>query len=137
MSNSTLFISIAFLIVLSPIFSNRTKLPLAVVEILLGAVALWLGLLDSGNEVFKDLSKIGFFYLMFLAGQEIDIKRFASKKEDIFKAAVIYFSTLYSLSFGIYLVFDLNPVYIIAIPIVSLGMIMALINEHGKEFNKK
>ncbi|MDD5157814.1 cation:proton antiporter [Sulfurimonas sp.] len=134
MSNSTLFISIAFLIVLSPIFSNRTKLPLAVVEILLGSVALWLGVLDSGNEVFKDLSKIGFFYLMFLAGQEIDLKRFKSQKEKIFKNAIVYFSTLYALSFGIYLIFDLNPVYIVAIPIVSLGMIMALINEHGKEF---
>ena len=134
MSNSTLFISIAFLIVLSPIFSNRTKLPLAVVEILLGAIALWLGVLDSGNEVFKDLSKIGFFYLMFLAGQEIDLKRFKSQKEVIFKNAIVYFSTIYALSFGIYLIFDLNPVYIIAIPVVSLGMIMVLINEHGKEF---
>lgn len=134
MSNSTLFISIAFLIVLSPIFSNRTKLPLAVVEILLGAIALWLGILDSHNETFKDLSKIGFFYLMFLAGQEIDLKRFVSQKEVIFKNAIIYFSVTYGLSFGIYLVFDLNPVYIIAIPVVSLGMIMALINEHGKEF---
>jgi Kef-type K+ transport system membrane component KefB len=84
--------------------------------------------------MFKDLAKIGFFYLMFLAGLEIDLKRFIARKENLLKNAIIYFVTLYGLSFGIYLFFNLNPVYIVAIPIVSLGMIMALINEHGKEF---
>jgi Kef-type K+ transport system membrane component KefB len=134
MHSSLIFITIAFLLVLSPIFSKVTRLPIVVVEILLGAGAVWLGFLDGENEVFQKLAKIGFFYLMFLAGMEIDLKHFASQKEKLFKNALIYFVTLYSLSFGIYLIFDLNPVYIVAIPIVSLGMIMALINEHGKEF---
>lgn len=134
MSSSLFFIVIAFLIVISPIFSNLTKLPVVVVEILLGAAAVWFGFLDTNNEVFQNLSKIGFFYLMFLAGLEIDLKQFAAKKGNLLKNAIIYFITLYGLSFGIYLFFDLNPVYIVAIPIVSLGMIMALINEHGKEF---
>lgn len=131
---SILFIELALLIVLSPVFSNLTKLPVAVVEILLGSIAVWVGFVEVNNEVFKVLSKIGFFYLMFLAGLEIDLKRFVAKKDNLSKNALIYFTTLYSLSFGIYLFFNLNPIYIVAIPIVSLGMIMALINEQGKEF---
>lgn len=134
MSSSIIFIGIAFLIVISPVLSKITKLPVVVVEILLGSIAVWLGFLDTNNEVFKYLAKIGFFYLMFLAGLEINLKNFAAQKGNLLKSAIIYFISLYSLSIGIYIVFDLNPVYIVIIPIVSLGMIMALINEYGKKF---
>ena len=134
MSSSALFIGIAFLIVISPVFSKITKLPIVVVEILLGSIAVWIGFLDPNNEVFKYLSKIGFFYLMFLAGLEINLKNFVAQRGKLLKSAIVYFITLYSLSIGIYMFFDLNPVYIVIIPIVSLGMIMALINEYGKKF---
>ena len=134
MSSSALFIALAFLIVLSPVFSKITRLPIVVVEILLGSIAVWFGFLDSNNDVFKYLAEIGFFYLMFLAGLEINLKNFAAQRGKLLNSAIIYFITLYSLSIGIYLFFELNPVYIVVIPIVSLGMIMALINEYGKEF---
>ncbi|MBS4069636.1 MAG: cation:proton antiporter [Sulfurimonas sp.] len=134
MSSSALFIGIAFLIVISPVFSKITKLPIVVVEILLGSIAVWIGFLDPNNEVFKYLSKIGFFYLMFLAGLEINLKNFVAQRGKLLKSAIVYFIALYSLSIGIYMFFDLNPVYIVIIPIVSLGMIMALINEYGKKF---
>jgi len=115
-------------------FSNITKLPIAVIEILLGSLAVWVGLLEADSEIFKSLSKIGFFYLMFLAGLEIDLKKFVAKREFLLKKALTYFVTIYLVAFIYYLVFDLNPIYIIAIPIVSLGMVMALINEQGKGF---
>ena len=134
MSSSALFIGIALLIVMSPVFSKITKLPIVVVEILLGSIAVWFGFLDTNNEIFKYLAKIGFFYLMFLAGLEINLKSFVAQKGKLLKSAIVYFITLYSLSIGIYILFDLNPVYIVIIPIVSLGMIMALINEYGKKF---
>lgn len=134
MSSSALFIALAFLIVLSPVFSKITRLPIVVVEILLGSIAVWFGFLNPNNDVFKYLSEIGFFYLMFLAGLEINLKNFAAQRGKLLKSAIIYFITLYSLSIGIYIIFELNPVYIVIIPIVSLGMIMALINEYGKEF---
>lgn len=135
MGDATLFfITLAVLIILSPMFSNITKLPIAVMEILLGSLAVWVGLLEADSEIFKSLSKIGFFYLMFLAGLEIDLKKFVAKREFLLKKALTYFVTIYLVAFIYYLVFDLNPIYIIAIPIVSLGMVMALINEQGKGF---
>ncbi|MDD5400638.1 MAG: cation:proton antiporter [Sulfurimonas sp.] len=134
MSSSILFIGIAFLLVISPVFSKITKLPIVVVEILLGSLAVWFGFLDTNNEIFKYLAKIGFFYLMFLAGLEINLKNFVAQRGKLLKSAIVYFITLYSLSIGIYILFDLNPVYIVIIPIVSLGMIMALINEYGKKY---
>jgi Kef-type K+ transport system membrane component KefB len=133
MENYIFFTKIALLLISSPIISQITRLPVVVIEILLGSIAVWTGFLDLGNNIFEQIAKIGFFYLMFLAGLEIDLKNYTQHKNDILKKAVIYFTTLYALSFILYLLFDLNPVYIVAIPIVSLGMIMVLINEHGKK----
>jgi Kef-type K+ transport system membrane component KefB len=133
MQNLAFLSQLAFLIVLAPIFSRVTKIPIAVVEIALGTIAVWIGYLDNDNDIFKTIAKIGFFYLMFLAGLEIDLRKFIHFKDKLFKNVLLYFGILYGLSFLLYIVFKLNPVYIVAIPIVSLGMIMALINEHGKQ----
>jgi len=123
---------VVFLVVLSPIIARIFRLPTPVVEILLGSYAVWIGFLYADNDVFKSLAKIGFLYLMFLAGLEIDIQRFLAYRDRFLKKAVLYFITLYGVSLALYFIFGLSPVYIVAIPIVSLGMIMALINQHGK-----
>jgi len=124
---------VVLLMVLSPIISRLFRLPTAVVEILLGTFAIWSGFLHVDNDVFKNLAKIGFFYLMFLAGLEIDIQRFLEYKDRFLKKAMLYFGCLYGISFSLYFIMGLSAVYIVAIPIVSLGMIMALINQHGRQ----
>jgi len=123
---------VVLLMVLSPIISRLFRLPTPVVEILLGTFAVWSGFLHVDNDVFKNLAKIGFFYLMFLAGLEIDIQRFLEYKDRFLKKAMLYFGCLYGISFSLYFIMGLSSVYIVAIPIVSLGMIMALINQHGR-----
>lgn len=133
MENLIFLAHVVLLIVLSPILSRIFRLPTPVVEILLGTIAIWGGFLHADNDVFKNLSKIGFFYLMFLAGLEIDIPKLLHYKERFLKKTIVYFASLYSLSFVAYAFFSLPFVYIIALPIISLGMIMALINQHGKE----
>ncbi len=132
MENLLFLAQVVLLMVLSPIISRIFRLPTPVVEILLGSLAVWIGFLHIDNDVFKNLAKIGFFYLMFLAGLEIDIQKFLMYKDRFLKKAVLYFVCLYGISFTLYLFLGLSEVYIVAIPIVSLGMIMALINQHGK-----
>jgi Kef-type K+ transport system membrane component KefB len=134
MQNLAFLSQIVLLILVAPVFSRFLRLPVSVVEIILGALVVWVGFIQSGNELFANIAKIGFFYLMFLAGLEINLKQFASYKDRYLKSTVHYFLILYGLSFLLYFLFDLNPVYIIAIPIVSLGMIMALISEYGKKY---
>jgi len=131
--NSLLFAQVALLIVLAPVLTYLTRLPLVVVEIILGAIAVWIGFIDGGNEMFRDLAKIAFFYLMFLAGLEIDLRKFFAYRDKLLEHAGVYLFSLYALSIMLYTLFDLNGVYIVALPIVSLGMIMVLINEQGKE----
>ena len=132
MENLIFLAHVVLLMVLSPIISRLFRIPTPVVEILLGSFAVWIGLLHVDNEVFRNLAKIGFFYLMFLAGLEIDIQRFLHYRDRFLKKAILYFICLYSISITLYIIFGLSPVYIVAIPIVSLGMIMALINQHGR-----
>ena len=134
MDNFIFFSQLALLLIIAPIASKAFKIPIVVAEILLGSFAVWIGFIHVENDLFKNIAKIGFFYLMFLAGLEIDLKKFLIHKDKLLKNAIIYFISLYLLSFGIYLIFNLNPVYVVAIPIVSLGMIIALISEHGKSY---
>lgn len=133
MHNLAFLSQVVFLIVLAPFFARLLKAPIVVVEIIIGLLAVSVGFLDTDNTLLKDIAKIGLLYLMFLAGLELDLERFVRFRDKLFKNVLIYFLTLYGLSFLIFLIFDLNPVYIVAFPIVSLGMIMALINEHGKK----
>ncbi len=133
MENLAFLSQVVFLIVLAPFFARLLKAPIVVVEIIIGLLAVSVGFLDNDNDLLKVIAKIGLFYLMFLAGLELDLERFVKFKDKLFKNVLVYFATLYGLSFLIFLVFDLSPVYIVALPIVSLGMIMALINEHGKK----
>ena len=122
------------LMVLSPVISRLFRLPTPVVEIALGSYAVWIGFLNVDNEVFKSIAKIGFFYLMFLVGLEIEIKQFLSFRTRFFKQSILFFGFLYGISILLYFVLDLSAVYIIALPLASLGMVMALINEHGKQY---
>ena len=133
MHNLAFLSQIAILIVIAPIFARYLKISVSVIEIILGALVVWIGFISVDNEIFAVIAKIGFFFLMFLAGLEINIKQFVSFKDRYLNSTIVYFVLLYGLSVVLYLLFELNPVYIVAIPIVSLGMIMALINEHGKD----
>jgi len=132
MSNSVVIITLSLLVLLSPFLSRVTKMPLVVVEILLGSLAGYFGFLVE-NELFKIIAKVGFLYLMFLAGMEVNLKAFGFEKKSLFRRTIIYFTMLYGCSFSLYLYFDLSAVYLVALPIFSLGMLMALVKEYGKE----
>lgn len=57
----------------SPVVSKIIKAPVVVVEIVLGVVAGYLGLIYA-DDTLKLVAKFGFVYLMFLAGIEINFK---------------------------------------------------------------
>lgn len=132
MQEFTLVISICFIIMLSPSFSKLLNIPIVVVEITLGLIAGYLGLIYD-NEILKLIAKFGFVYLMFLAGLEINLKLVNTIKTTLAWNVVLYFISLYSISALICFLFNLSITYFVILPIFSLGMIMMLIKEHGKE----
>jgi Kef-type K+ transport system membrane component KefB len=129
---SLIIVVLSGVVLLTPFIAQTLRIPLAVVEILLGCGVGYFGILD-GNIYIPLIAKTGFLFLMFLAGMEVNLKAFIKMESLLFKRAVGYFIILYSLSALIVWFFNYSVVYLVAFPIVSLGMIMALIKELGKD----
>lgn len=127
-----LMISVCTIIMMSPMVSKLIKTPVVVVEIVLGLIAGYLGLIYA-DETLKLIAKFGFVYLMFLAGLEINFKLVKVIKATLAVNVILYFVCLYSIAALVCWIFDLGLTYFVALPIFSLGMIMMLIKEYGKE----
>ena len=132
MNDVVIIITISVILSISPFFSKYFHVPSLVIEIILGSVAAYLGFLAQ-NHLFKLIAEVGFFYLMFMAGLEVDLRIFSDKKTSFIKEGVLYLLFLYILSFlGIYY-FDLDKLLIILLPMLSVGLILTLYKEYGKE----
>ncbi len=132
--DSTLIINVvtlSLLVMFSPFLSRVSKIPIVVVEILLGSLAAYFSFLIE-TELFKIIAKVGFLYLMFLAGMEVNLKEFGFSKSSLLRRTVIYFLMLYAGALAFFLYFDLSVVYLVAFPIFSLGMLLVLVKEYGK-----
>jgi Kef-type K+ transport system membrane component KefB len=116
----------------APSLSKLFKAPVVVIEICLGLIAGYFGLI-YGDETLKLIAKFGFVYLMFLAGLEINLKLVKIIKATLAWNVILYFVFLYTISALICWLFNLGITYFVALPIFSLGMIMMLIKEYGKD----
>ena len=132
MEKILLMISVCTIIMMAPIVSKMIKAPVVVVEIVLGLIAGYLGLIYA-DETLKLIAKFGFVYLMFLAGLEINFKLVKVIRATLAWNVIFYFIFLYSIAGFVCWLFDLGLTYFVALPIFSLGMIMMLIKEYGKE----
>ncbi|MDR2904828.1 MAG: cation:proton antiporter [Helicobacteraceae bacterium] len=131
MENISLIASLSLLIVLSPFFSRVLGFPVSVAEIILGSIAAFLGFVAKDNALFYTISQVGFLYLMFLAGMEVDLKEFASLKAPLIRRIALFFALIYSVSLFLTITLKLSPIYIAALPTISVGMIMALARASG------
>jgi Kef-type K+ transport system membrane component KefB len=127
-----LIITVCTIIMISPGVSKLSRTPVVVVEIFLGLFAGYFGLLYD-DEILKLVAKFGFVYLMFLAGLEINLKLVKIIKATLAINVILYFVFLYSIAGIVCWLFDLGITYFVALPIFSLGMIMMLIKEYGKD----
>ena len=127
-----LIVSICSIIMFAPALSKLFKAPVVVVEICLGLIAGYFGLIYD-DETLKLIAKFGFVYLMFLAGLEINLKLVKIIKATLAWNVILYFVCLYTISALICWIFNLGITYFVALPIFSLGMIMMLIKEYGKD----
>ena len=70
-----LIITLSLIIIFSPFFAKLLKLPTTPIEIIFGAVLGYAGLLGH-SELFELVAEFGFLYLMFIAGTEVNLKKF-------------------------------------------------------------
>jgi len=130
--NILLIFTLSAILVASPFLSKFIVFPTTVIEIILGAIASYFGLLNE-NEFFEIIAKVGFLYLMFLAGLEINLKEIFKIPKEVFKVGFLYVILLYALSFLSYFVFKLSAIFILIFPLVSIGLVLTLTKEYPKE----
>lgn len=129
--NVTLIITIALVIVFSPFFAKRLNLPTTPIEIILGSVLGYIGFLHE-EHLFDVAAEIGFLYLMFIAGTEINLKNVLKTPKTIMKRVVFYLIILYAFSISFSLYFELGNIFIILLPLISVGLVATLSKEYGK-----
>ncbi|WP_024773615.1 cation:proton antiporter [Helicobacter pylori] len=126
------FALIMLLIVIAPYMSRISRLPITVVEILFGSVGAYVGFIEP-TKGFEIMSEIGFLFLMFLCGLEVEIYLFKKLGVSLLKRIFAYLLILYALSFILTFSLNLEPIFMVIFPIISLGMIMTLVKDYRKE----
>jgi len=130
---------LSIILVFSPYLSKYIYLQTAPIEIILGSILGyigWIGFESEGGHYFDLIAEIGFLYLMFLAGLEINLKSLKKiPREHIIKA--ISFLILLSLLTPIigHLIFRFNYIITVALPLISVGLLATISKEYGKDSN--
>ncbi|MCV3440749.1 cation:proton antiporter [Campylobacter lari] len=115
----------------SPYIAKFLKLPLSATEIMLGSFIGFLGFIGE-SENFKLLANAGFYYLMFIAGMEINLKTFLNTERSLLNKAFIYIMLLYAFSILAVESIDISYIFVIIIPVMSVGLLSTLYRDFGK-----
>lgn len=129
--NILLIMTISLIIIFSPFFAKILKLPTTPIEIILGSVLGYVGFLHD-EHLFDLVAEFGFLYLMFIAGTEIDLKKVLKTPTEVMKRVIVYLAILYTISLGFSLYFDLGKIFIVLLPLISVGLVASLSKEYGK-----
>jgi Kef-type K+ transport system membrane component KefB len=131
-TNILLILTLSLLIWGSPFVAKFLRLPIPPVEIILGSIVAYLGLVGH-NQYFTLIAEVGFLYLMFLAGMEVDLKQITKSPKRVIQRSMLFlfFMVVFSIIFGF--IFDLNTIVIISMPLISIGLLASLSKVYGKE----
>ena len=129
--NIVLIVTISLIIMFSPFFAKFLKLPTTPVEIILGSVLGYFGFLHE-EHLFDLIAEFGFLYLMFIAGTEINLKNVLNTSATIMKKVAIYLFFLYAFSILFAIQFSLGKIFMVLLPLISVGLVAALVKEYGK-----
>ena len=126
-------LAVSMVLVLSPHLSRLFRLPTAPIEIILGSVLAIVGLINVSNKDFSLIASVGFLYLMFLAGLEVNLKSIFKMPKVYIVQSIYFLVIMWMLATLIGLAFDLNYVLIMVLPLISIGILATLSKEYGKE----
>ncbi|OQX78219.1 MAG: sodium:proton antiporter [Epsilonproteobacteria bacterium 4484_65] len=131
-TNITLILTLSLLIWGSPFVSKILRIPTPPVEIILGSIFVYIGFVGH-NEYFDLIAEVGFLYLMFLAGMEVDLKQITKSPKTVIQKSMLFLGlmAMFSITFG--LIFHLNTITIISMPLISIGILASLSKTYGKE----
>jgi Kef-type K+ transport system membrane component KefB len=115
----------------SPFFAKALKLPTTPIEIILGSVFGYVGFLHD-EHLFNIVAELGFLYLMFIAGTEINLKNVLKTPNSLKKKIIFYLIILYAFSIAFSIYFQLGKIFMVLLPLISVGLVASLSKEYGK-----
>ena len=127
----TIILTLSVLIWSSPFVAKTLRIPTPAVEIILGSFAAYLGFIGH-NEYFDLVAEVGFLYLMFLAGMEVDLKQITRSPRHVIRRSVLFLALMIFFSVSAGFLFDLNAIVIISMPLISIGLLASLSKTYGK-----
>lgn len=108
------------------------RIPIPPVEIILGSLFVYMGFIHH-NEYFDLIAEVGFLYLMFLAGMEVDLKKITRSSSDIIQKSILFLVLMIFFSIGSGILFHFNTIIIICMPLISIGLLASLSKTYGKD----
>ena len=126
-----LIVTISLIIMLSPFLAKALRLPTTPIEIILGSLFGYAGFLHD-EHLFTLVAEFGFLYLMFIAGTEINLKDVLKTPKRIVKKVSLYLIILYIFSILFTMQFHLGKIFIVLLPLISVGLVASLAKEYGK-----
>ena len=131
MSNEiAIIITLSLIIFSSPLISKLIKVPIVPIEIFFGSVAISVGFIEP-NHIFTLVAELGFLYLMFLAGLEVDLKQILKISPTLFQKGLLYSLFLYIFAALFTYIFELSNIFIVTLPLISIGLLATLKKEYG------
>jgi len=131
-SDIYLIITLALTLWLSPFIARLVRTPIPATEILLGSILATVGIIHK-NHYFELIAEVGFLYLMFLAGLEVNLDKILKSPVALIKRGAIFITLLGLLATTIGLSLGLNVIFIISLPLISIGLLASLSKKYGKE----
>ena len=131
-SNITLILTLSLLIWLSPFIAKIIRIPTPPIEIVLGSVFGFAGFIGH-HDYFDTVAEIGFLYLMFLAGMEVDLKQILNSSRALIEKSLLFIVIMSTLALFSGWLFDLSSIVIISLPLISIGLLASLSKVYGKE----
>ena len=129
--NIALITTISLIIMFSPFVAKFLKLPTTPIEIILGSIFGYVGFLHN-EHLFNIVAEFGFLYLMFIAGTEINLKNVLNTPTAIIKKVFVYLFFLYGFAILFSIQFSLGKIFMVLLPLISVGLVAALSKEYGK-----
>lgn len=131
-SETILLLIVSLIIWLSPFVAKTLRIPTAPIEIILGSLLAYGGYLHE-HEYFDIMAEVGFLYLMFLAGMEVNLKEISRNPRALILKSFVFILLLGVLAVAAGAILDLNNITIIALPLISIGMLAPLSKRYGKD----
>ena len=134
MTDSVIHIlTLSSVLVFSPYLSKLFRLPPTPIEIIIGSLLAYQGIIRIEEPNFKLLSEVGFLYLMFLAGLEVNLKSILKMPRIYIVQSTYFIIALWILAIVAVFLFNLHAIFIGILPLVSIGLLATLSKQYGKE----